>query len=103
MPNCYQLFPVGEDQPAILQRVDDRLWREVGDCQPDPSKWYKNWHNIIGLALACGKSLDEIRDILKEQLKMATGEAEVDDYVKLIEVTDFLKEHYTTTAFYQPR
>ena len=103
MPNCFQLTLIGETEPSTLQSVDNRLWQLLGNVDPDPKRWYKNWYNIIGLALACGKNFKEIQGILEEQLNYASTEDEVDHYQDLINITWFLQDNYTTRAWYQSK
>lgn len=103
MPNCFQLTPVNGTEPAKLQEVDNRLWREVGKVEPDPKKWFRGWYNTIGLKLALGKSFEEIRKDFWSYGRKSTDEEERDYYADMMEVSDFLQDNYTANAWYQPR
>ena len=102
MPNCFTLTPKGAKEPAKLSSIDNRLYRELGFCEPDPEIWFYGWYNIIGLGLACGKSLDDMKQILKNQAE-GCSETELVDYRMLIEVCNFLNQHYETNAWYEAK
>lgn len=114
MPNCFQLFPIGSDEPAILQVVDDRIWREVYEMEPDPEQWCYSWRGSIGFLLACtGLALTD--PALQEKIaKWATPlvtEAHKDyatevlecarENAELLKILNWLKEHYTSNAWVQ--
>jgi len=58
----FQLTRIGEEEPSNLREVDDRMWRELGLCEPDPDQWYKNWFGSIGLGLAVGRTFRDIEE-----------------------------------------
>ena len=59
MPNCFTLTPKGEQVPAKLQDVDNKL-REAFHQPPDEEHWLWGWYDTIGLALAVGKDWEWI-------------------------------------------
>ncbi len=59
MSACFSLMKKGESEPTHLHAVDEEMARAFGE-EPDPVKWYKNWYNTIGLAIACGQDLDQM-------------------------------------------
>ncbi len=87
MPNYIQLFDKTTGKPVDFIEIDT-LMCEHFNVEPNPEKWFRNWYNIHGLALAMGRSWDKIRDICG------------DDTV-LIEITDWLEKHYQPDAWYQ--
>lgn len=72
MPVCFSLTKKGESEPTPLQTVDEELSRAFGE-DPDPVKWYKNWYNTIGLAIACGRDLDRMANECKEDMPAWTA------------------------------
>lgn len=84
MPNYYQFLRKTDGQPECLAQVDARLC-EMAGVPVDPVRWYENWEMVVGLALACGRDLEEIRKELE-------GDA-------LEEVCAFLQQHYTVRAW----
>jgi hypothetical protein len=87
MPNCFQLYKKGEEEPTVLQNIDDELWLKFTGSVPEPNKqWYSNWYGSVGLMLSCGQSFQEI----KETLSVSMGP-----------VIDYLNENYTQHAWYE--
>ena len=66
MPNCFTLTPKGEKTPANFPEIDDKL-REHFHQPPDDAHWLWGWYDVIGLALACGKDWDWIREKLDDE------------------------------------
>lgn len=60
MPNYFTLTPVDGDKPAAFADIDDRM-REHFGVEPDSEKFYLSWYDTVGLALALGRSWDEIK------------------------------------------
>lgn len=59
MPACFQLIRKSDNQPAILQRVDEELCDYLG-VELDTTLWHQNWYNVIGFMFAMDKySWDE--------------------------------------------
>lgn len=87
MPSCFSLTPKGESEPRILQEVDDKMWVDFGGV-PDPDKWFRNWYNWLGLALACGRTFEDIAETFSDM----PGD---------IEVIKYIEEHYTVNSWYQ--
>jgi hypothetical protein len=86
MPNCFQLYKKGEEEPSILQDVDNDLWLKFEGSIPEPNdKWYQNWYNTVGLLLAMGESFDQIKE-----------NASIEMYV----VVSYLERIYTHSAWY---
>jgi hypothetical protein len=107
MPNYFSLTRKGEDGPAKLQDIDNELWQKVRGVEPDPKHWFMDWYNIIGLALACGKSLEEVRVILENQYREAIvagadkTDADMKEHVWLMLACDYLEANFTSDSWYQ--
>ena len=87
MPNCFSLTKIGEEKPANLMEVDTELWNHFEGGEPEGNtKWYRYWHDTIGLELAMGRSFKEIREGLASNSKMGP-------------VVDYLAEHYSARAW----
>jgi len=87
MPNCFTLTKKGEDKPARFQVIDDEIREHFGE-PPDAEWWLWGWYDILGLALACGKTWNEIRTILE-------------DASKLHKVVDYLEERYVSDCWFE--
>ena len=66
MPNCFTLTPKGEKAPAMFQDIDNKL-REAFNQPADDVHWLWGWYDVIGLALACGKDWDWLREKLDDE------------------------------------
>lgn len=85
MPNCFQLTRKGSDEATKLQEIDNELWLEFNGSIPEPNdKWYMNWYNTVGLMLACGKTFEQIKEELSEDIGP---------------VVDFLNHNYTARSW----
>ena len=86
MAACFSLTKIGETKPTPLQTVDEEMARFFGE-EPHPVKWYKNWYNSIGLAIACGCDLDKVAENCSP------------DMPELVAIIQFLQERYTFNAW----
>ena len=90
MPNCFQLTKIGEQEPTTLQDIDNDLWNLFGGGVPEPNdKWYLNWYGTVGFDLANGQNWDDILKNCKTDNQKA--------------VVNYLKENYTSSAWYSPK
>ena len=88
MPNCFTLTRKGEEEPRSLKDLDSDLWFLFEGAEPDGNTmWYRNWYNVIGLSLACGKELEWIANKLKG--------------TELEKVAEFLEANYESKAWYE--
>jgi hypothetical protein len=88
MPNCFQLTRKGEEEPRTLSELDTDLWVLFEGSEPEGNTaWYRSWYDVIGLALACGKELNEVVEMLKGS--------------RLEDVAEFLCTNYNTKAWYE--
>jgi hypothetical protein len=63
MPNCIQLFPLGQTEPATFARIDELMCADFGvECHP--TRWFNYWYDVIGLKLAMGRTWDQIKEQL---------------------------------------
>lgn len=89
MPNCFTLTKKGEDKHAVFQDIDDEMRAHFGE-PPDSEHWLWYWYDCIGLALACGKTWDEIRELFE-------------DSPELLKVVDYLEERYVPDCWFERR
>lgn len=91
MPNCFSLRRKGNPEagPVVLTTVDEEICRAL-DEEVDEKLWCRNWYNIVGLLLACGKSFDDIREICS-------------DTPAIVEVVNFLADNFVSDAWYSRR
>jgi hypothetical protein len=89
MPNCFSLTKIGEEEPTNLLNVDTELWCHFEGKEPDGNtKWYRYWHETVGLELAMGRSFEEIKEALPENTKM-------------LPLVEYLEKNYTVRAWYE--
>lgn len=62
MPNCFSLTRKSEpgSGPVSLIQIDEEICKHL-NVEHDPVKYYKDWHDNIGFALACGRDFAWIR------------------------------------------
>jgi hypothetical protein len=84
MPNCFTLTRKGDAKPSNLVEVDEALCQHFG-AEIHPTRWYREWYNIEGLAFAVGKDWEWMRENFPERLA----------------VIDYLQEHYIVNAWYE--
>ena len=87
MPNCFTLTKKGEDKPARFQVIDDEMREHFGE-PPNANKWLLGWYDCVGLALACGRTWDEIREVFGDS----------HEYLKII---DYLEERYVSDCWFE--
>jgi hypothetical protein len=88
MPNCFTLTRKGEDKPATFVSIDEELCEHF-NMPCDFKQYLWNWYDIIGLALACGKSLEWC-----QSEEAGFGE-------KMRAVAAYLEKHYDSDAWSQ--
>lgn len=92
MPNCFNLTRIGESEPTPLVQIDDELCREVGHREPDDSnQWFCNWYNSVGLALACGRSFDDLVEDYKDEPEIAKN------------IISYLESNFIPKCWYESR
>lgn len=108
MPNYFILIDKKTSQQSPLQEVDDRICREVYNCEPHPKKWGASvfdWYNTIGFSLAMGKTLEDGSKSVRKYYQETWKESwEEEPELKLMnKVIDFLQENYTVKSGYTVR
>jgi hypothetical protein len=101
MPNCFQLYKRGEQEPSVLQKVDEAMCKHF-DTFCDPKHWHHNWYNIIGFGYAMGQSYVQQRDRFINDRVVAEASGEVEQAKgsqHYINILDWLWENYTVNAF----
>ena len=101
MPNCFALTRKSDPQAGHvkLATIDDELCAHL-EVAPNPKHYFMSWVDIIGFALACGKSFEQIRaDMLERMPEGHPDETDADrTYLKII---DWLNANFTSDAWYQ--
>lgn len=91
MPVCFELVSKGtgiSDKPLTL--IDEELAVALGE-PIDECKWCRNWYNLIGLALACGKDWNYCRGIFNNP--------DDPDGIGMLEVIDWLEANYDVCSW----
>lgn len=89
MPNCFTLRKKEVEELSRFNDIDDEMRLHFG-AEPDETNYYRGWYDSIGFAIAMGRKLgsQELRDVFK-------------GIPELLEVIDWLEEHYTSDAWAQ--
>lgn len=99
MPNCFQLFLKGDAAPQKLNDVDAAICARFS-APVHPTRWHGGWHDHVGFALACGKSIEEV--ILDTAADFADATDDEQAYWKhMLDIALFIKETYDTRSFYE--
>ena len=93
MPTVVNLIKHGEQKPSSLAQVDDDLCKFLG-VTPDPDICYAHWFDIIGFAIACGRTLDQLIE------RYTQGDEADTTYAT---IARWLKDNYTAEVYYQPK
>lgn len=103
MPNCFSLTRKSDPEAGSvsLVKIDEEMC--VRFLAPvDPVKWHCYWYDIIGFALACGKSFEDQRARSAERLAQLPSD---DQYGRECEqhITDminWLDANFISDAWY---
>lgn len=96
MPVCFSLTYHGLTSPAPLGQVDAHICQAL-DLPFDDDEYVGGWYEYIGLRLATGQSFARIATGL--QASIAEWPESAWYYWRLLRITHFLAEHYTTDAW----
>ena len=89
MPNCFTLTAIGDCEPSSLNKIDTELWDKFNGGEPEGNdQWLWGWYDCIGLALACGKTLEDCVSLYKKGGDMHT-------------IAEYLQENFTVNSWYQ--
>ena len=93
MPNCFTFTRKSNpnEGPASLVNIDLEMCEAFG-VTVHPVKFYCDWVDLVGLEVACGRTLMQVRE------KFA---ALSHSYINLIPVIEWLDANFTTDAFVQ--
>ena len=100
MPNCFTLTPKGEATPKNLALIDDDMCSHFG-VTPNPRTYFNGWFDSIGLRLAMGHSLAEIKAYYSSKIGERVEHDGFDIYERLAAIAEYLEERYTSDAFYE--
>lgn len=94
MPNCFQLIRKADGKPATFHEIDAEMCAFFGvPC--DPVRWYLGWYDIVGLALACGRTFADLLAAYKDYY--AVGGEQYD--FQMTRVINFLDMRFTPNAW----
>ncbi len=65
MANYFTLTRVGETEPAKFSQIDAELCHELG-VEVDDDKYVWGWYDFFGMAIAMGRTPDQIQAILND-------------------------------------
>lgn len=96
MPNCFQLVRKSDGVAESLAKVDEEICAYLRvECHP--RLFYLYWYDVIGFALACGKTFDDLRKRYANRDEAEAGRLATDaTYMRIV---DFLDENYTVEAW----
>jgi hypothetical protein len=101
MPNCFQLISKETREAEAFQRIDEAICKHFGwEC--DTVKYAYGWYDAIGFRVACGKSLQQVRDEFSGYVTESLQEnamGEVQYYDRLVQIVDYLSARFTTDAW----
>jgi len=86
MPNCFQLIDKETGKAEAFASVDAKMCKHFG-VSLHPTRYYEDWYDCEGFSAALGKDFDWMR--------------EQDPSRK--DIIDWLDEHYTINAWYEPK
>src|SRR5215470_10983197 len=103
MPNRFSLTRKSNKDagPVSLSQIDEEIRAHFGVAS-DPKKYYHQWADSIGLALASGQSFDEIIDdcneAIEEQSKIANQQG-IDYWNIKLTIAEFLQEYFISNCW----
>jgi hypothetical protein len=103
MPQCYTLTRKGQNEPEFRTKIDEELCKLLG-LPVHPEYWVRDWDNVIGFALACGKTMDQVREMLlqyREKAIKKNNEDGANYYRDLLKIQEYLDQNFTVNAWYQ--
>lgn len=95
MPNCFSLFRRTDGKAEVLNEVDRKMCEHF-KVPCDPDKWYMDWYNITGFAVACGRDLPTQIAVGKAWISQSPADEHAVKYLALVE---WLHANYTTEAW----
>jgi uncharacterized NAD-dependent epimerase/dehydratase family protein len=88
-----------------LQEIDSEMCTVFG-VAPDPGKYYHQWVDTIGLALARGQSFDDvIKDCIEgiEAQSKIANEDGVNYWTIKLKIAEYLKKNFISAALDEDR
>lgn len=101
MPNYYALTRKSAPDAGYVTfiAIDEEMCAHF-EVTPHPVNWYCDWENVVGFALACGRTFQYIRDeIEKHAYRDPVTNQLYDEDVRLIEVIEWLDDNFTVEAW----
>ena len=86
--------------PVPLQEIDSEMCAAFG-IEPNTGRYYHQWVDSIGLALAAGQSFDEIirdcREAIEEQSRIANQDG-INYWTTKLKIAEYQKENFIHKA-----
>lgn len=92
MPNCFALSRKGESNYSTLNEIDSELCQNL-DLPWSPRVYTCGWYDDIGFALACGKTLPELVDIIRDHAHKPNNKYRTHELI-MWRVAAYLNEHF---------
>lgn len=97
MPSCFTLTKKGQKERSKFVDVDREMCKFF-EVEVDEKEYLCGWYNFVGQLTAVGRTWDEIRGLLKENLE---GGKTCEWSESMLQIVDWLEENYTTDAWYE--
>jgi len=101
MAAYFQLLDRTTGEATSFTEIDKNLCQHFE--QPvDEDKWLCDWYNSIGLRVATGQTLEQVRVRFTEYITEGAEEdnkKKIEGYSNLILILDWIAEHYTTDSW----
>lgn len=98
MPNCFQLYPKGTNEPENLNEVDRKLCEHF-NSPVDPKFWFYGWFHVIGFLIACKNGCTLGSDKLRAEVVAWYDDREEVDRAIMLAILGYLEENYTSNAW----
>lgn len=105
MPQCFSLTRKGNSIRSNLSDVDDEICRHFR-VKVDEKEYYVHWYSVIGLRLSLGLSFDQIEVCLNQWIATDCLDRDyerAEHWRQVRNVNAFLRENYTSDAWYERR
>jgi hypothetical protein len=101
MAAYFQLLDRTTGEATSFTEIDKNLCQHFE--QPvDEDKWLCDWYNSIGLRVATGQTLEQVKTTFLEYIIEGTKESNVrkiEGYNNLVKILDWIAERYTTDSW----
>lgn len=99
MPNYFMLTRKSDPEAGGVKFTDiDAEMCAHFNVPCDENKWYMDWYRYLGLALAHGKTFDEVRQAAKSDAESHDCTTDP-DCIRWLEIIDWLDNNFTPSAW----